>query len=291
MQIKDVKKHKIAGREFVLFRDEYGVIRANHKNCPHMGVDLSYGYVDKQCIVCPMHGKRVKSNQKHPVFVEETNNVIFVWIGDLEHGKPPITISNLFIQNDMETGQINNLGHLTHKLGGHLVDYAEHLLDVHHAPYIHGVHIDPIQNGLKTTKYSFKTSFSLRETGNIPIFTYATPTFGNIKYTDDAHVYIMFIVRDVGDIEMIIMPGWEGSWSVSKIFRSVLMTIYTYIDFSDEAAYFTTKNHCTRNLNPSEKPMDDFRDWFRTNFFNKSQLDMFHQRQKDHCRRITLNDW
>ena len=45
LKINAVQKKKIAGNEFILFRDEKGVVSAIDKNCPHMGVDLSYGTV------------------------------------------------------------------------------------------------------------------------------------------------------------------------------------------------------------------------------------------------------
>lgn len=291
IQNKEMQKHKIAGMEFIFYRDEYGTIHATHKNCPHMGVDLSYGYVEKQCIVCPMHCMRVKSTPKQPIFVEETNNLVFIWIGELVENKPPISVFDLFIQNDLQQSYVSKYGHFTHKVGGHLVDYAEHLLDINHAPYIHGVHIEPIPNSLVTTKYSFTTKFRIQESGLLPTFTYATPTFGCIRYTEDVHVYIMFVVRDVGEIDMVIMPGWVKGSSVKNAIQSMIGTIYTYIDFSDEAAYFTTKNHRVRHLKQCEKPMDDFRNWFQTNFYSKLQNNVFAQRQSEYLRRENLNDW
>ncbi len=55
-----LKKVKIAGKEFIIFRDENKLVSAINKNCPHMGVDLSYGTVKNNCVVCPFHHHCVK---------------------------------------------------------------------------------------------------------------------------------------------------------------------------------------------------------------------------------------
>jgi nitrite reductase/ring-hydroxylating ferredoxin subunit len=100
-----LKKVKITGKEFIIFRGENNVVSAINKNCPHMGVDLSYGTVKNNCVVCPFHHHCVKpsteiktetqteSNTKY--FIEETNNIIFVWIGELLDNKPFYSIKEI----------------------------------------------------------------------------------------------------------------------------------------------------------------------------------------------------
>lgn len=279
--------HKITGRELVFFRGTNGRVQAVPKNCPHMGVDLEYGYVEHNCMVCPMHCKHVRPDPADNIFVEETNNIIFIWYGE----SPPITISELFSQNKMESITILPYGHLSHRVGGHLVDYAEHLLDIHHAPYIHGVHITPIENGVRTTQYSFTTQFHIEKSDNNPIFTYVTPTFGNIQYAVDVNVCIMFIVHDIGDIEMVIMPCWINGFSLAKVGYSIIAALYTFVDFLDEAAYFSTKNHHVRNMKDSESPMVEFREWFHSTFYTRKQWEKFTLGREKYKQIQKLNDW
>ena len=49
---------ELAGERLVLFRDEGGEARALIDRCPHRGVALSLGTVDRGVITCPFHGWR-----------------------------------------------------------------------------------------------------------------------------------------------------------------------------------------------------------------------------------------
>jgi len=62
---------KIASKNIILFRNDKGIIQGVPRNCPHMGVDLMYGNIDNNCIICPMHCKRVSNNVNKKVFLEE----------------------------------------------------------------------------------------------------------------------------------------------------------------------------------------------------------------------------
>lgn len=291
-KIKKNKKYliKVTGKEFIFFRNENNVILGINRHCPHMGVDLCYGKINKNCIVCPMHNKYV-SGKNNKIFVEESHNIVFMWIGDLVNDKPPIKIDELFQKNDMENINLLPYFHFTHNVGGNLIDYAEHLLDIKHAPYIHKAEIIPIENGLKTTKYSFITTFGLKNTDINPVFTYITPTFGNVKYIDNCYVSIMFKINEINNIDMIIMPSWKGNFTFYKLFISFIFSLYTYIDFSDEAAFFSTKNHNIRDLNKDEKPMDDFRKWYINNYYTKDQLDNFYNEKNKFEKFKLINDW
>jgi len=287
-----LKKVKIAGKEFIIFRDENKLVSAINKNCPHMGVDLSYGTVKNNCVVCPFHHHCVKadtdSKTKTEYFIEETNNIIFVWIGELLDNKPFYSIKEIVKNYNCPQGTPYLSSYFTRNVGGHLVDYAEHLLDIHHAPYIHGVNLKPIENSMIQTKYSFVIQFCIEETNVKPIFTYITPTFGYIDYGNDIKIYTIFIVYDVGNIDMIVLPCGKN---ILGLFYSLLGALYTQIDFADEAAYFTTKNHNIRNLKMTEKPMDDFRKWFIDTYYTIEQISNFEKNKKKYMEFEAINDF
>jgi nitrite reductase/ring-hydroxylating ferredoxin subunit len=294
LQKNTLQKKKIAGKEFIIFRDDNNIVSAVKKNCSHMGVDLSYGTVKNNCVVCPFHHHCIKpstiKNMCEPTneeqfFIEETNNIIFIWFGE---SKPLFSIKEMAGEFNCPQGIPRLYKFFTRRVGGHLIDYAEHLLDVNHAPYIHGVHLKPVEDSMILSKFSFTIKFSIEETNVTPVFKYITPTFGVIEYSKDVRIYMMFIVYDVGDIDMIVLPCGNN---ITELFYSFLGGLYTQIDFADEAAYFSTKNHNIRNLNLSEKPMDDFRSWFIDTYYSKNQLVKFEANKKKYNEINELNNW
>lgn len=60
LKSKDLKskpvKIEIAGNQIVLFRDKNNNISAVKTRCPHRGMDLSFGEIKDDTIVCPYHG-------------------------------------------------------------------------------------------------------------------------------------------------------------------------------------------------------------------------------------------
>jgi len=46
----------LAGKRFVLFRDEEGHLGLIGRNCPHRGADLCYGRLEDNGLRCPFHG-------------------------------------------------------------------------------------------------------------------------------------------------------------------------------------------------------------------------------------------
>jgi nitrite reductase/ring-hydroxylating ferredoxin subunit len=291
-EIKQNKKYcyEIAGKKIILFRNNENCIKVIPRYCPHMGVDLDYGKLNNNCIVCPFHNKHVYQETENKFYIEETQGFIFIWI-DQENKEPPIKMEQLINDNDMKDLHIFPYIEFKHDVGGHLIDYAEHLIDVKHAPYIHNVDIEPVENGLKTTKYSFTTSFLIKEKNIKPIFTYATPSWGNIFYFKDTYVIVMFVVKNIGNMEMRIIPGWKGEFTVIKLFLSILLSLYTYIDFIEESAFFTTKNHNIRKMLPAEKPMNDFREWFINNYFTQEQVNKFNKNKEIYEKMKIINDW
>jgi phenylpropionate dioxygenase-like ring-hydroxylating dioxygenase large terminal subunit len=53
---RPVRPVKALGQNFVLFRDEAGTIGLIDRDCPHRGVDLSYGRLEDGGLRCPFHG-------------------------------------------------------------------------------------------------------------------------------------------------------------------------------------------------------------------------------------------
>eukprot|EP01083_Nonionella_stella_P025884 71248_1 len=221
--IKKNKHHnfRITGKELIVYRTAKGAIKCIPRHCPHLGVDISYGYIDEDCMVCPMHCKRVKPETQNNTFAEETHNIIFVWVGDKS---PSIKISTLFKQNNLDDFAIFPYFHFSRKIGGHLVDYAEHVYDIRHASYIHGVSVALTEKQCSRTKHSF--AITIKSPVVEPTFTFITPTVGNIEYCLDGNVCIMFIVHNIGDMEMVLMPCWKGMFNVKKLICSFIWTLY-----------------------------------------------------------------
>ena len=130
LQKNTLQKKKIAGKEFIIFRDDNNIVSAVKKNCSHMGVDLSYGTVKNNCVVCPFHHHCVKSyttkdtcetTNPEQFFIEETNNIIFIWFGE---SKPLFSIKELVCEFNCPQGTPRLYNFFTRRVGGHLIDYA-----------------------------------------------------------------------------------------------------------------------------------------------------------------------
>jgi len=279
-----LRKEKIAGKEFILYRGDNGIAYAIPDKCSHMGVDLIYGHVENDCVICPFHNKCNKPTQTpdtEKMFIEECNNVIFIWIGVLQNGKPFSSMSDLMKKYTEPEKYMFSFSFLKRAVGGHLIDYAEHLLDINHTQSIHGVSIDTTYTSIETTNHSFSIHFKIENMHFTPKFTYITPTFVFVEYIEGIKVYIMFVVRNVGHNEMIVLSNGNN---IHQLVYSFLLALYTHLDFSDEAAFFSTKDHNISNLLPNETPIQQFRDWFKYTFYTSSQLDDFIK-----CKKI--NDW
>ena len=159
-----------------------------------------------------------------------------------------------------------------------MVDYAEHLLDITHAPYTHGVELETIKDTLILKPHSFMVQFAIKDTSFRPKFTYMTPTFGYVDYGYGMKTFIMFIVEDVGQIRMIQMPITFNSWY--DTYRSFLAAFYTHFDFTEEAAFFSTKRHTNRCLTKNESLMTNFREWFSTTYYTPDFVKRFHEKRR-----------
>ena len=283
---------QIAGHDIVVYRNSlfHQEIYVNARHCPHMGVDLKYGTIKHECIVCPFHhhcvsplrsNQAIREPEHHRVKykVQQHCGIVFVWIGDVE--TPTVSLKKLcyeFFSHDYFP-KLYKWGLFDRKVGGHLVDYAEHLLDVSHAPYTHGVELQAVKEMLQTFEHSFRVTFRIKGYNIQPKFTYMTPTFGFVDYGNDVKTFIMFVVEDVGQIRMIQLPiYYRHNWS--KTVKSWIAALYTHFDFSEEAAFFSTKKHRNRNLTAAEEAMDKFRQWFLKTYYTKDQIETFQNNQK-----------
>lgn len=283
---------KIAGQEIVVYRsDKTKLCHVQSRYCPHMGVDLAYGMIRNDCIICPFHhhcmspnkpNQTIREKNKRIYHVEEVQGIIFLWIST-ESEKPLISIHELFdtFFPDKILGFYRTM-FLERQVGGHIVDYAEHLLDVSHAPYTHGVELLPVENMLQTYSHSFQVQFQIKGSNFTPNFTYMTPTFGYVDYGHNVRTFIMFIIHDVGNIEMVQLPYMDSSYK--KTFYSFLGALYTHFDFSEEAAFFSTKKHRKRCLTKSETPMNDFREWFANTYYSNRVRETFYTKQYQYDR-------
>ncbi|MDF1727070.1 MAG: Rieske 2Fe-2S domain-containing protein [Sulfitobacter sp.] len=95
----------LAGKPYVLFRDEEGGLGLIGRHCPHRGADLCYGRLEDNGLRCPFHGwhfdrtgqcveqpaepegSRMFTQIKVPMVpVKEENGAISAWIAD--QGEP-----------------------------------------------------------------------------------------------------------------------------------------------------------------------------------------------------------
>lgn len=102
---KPVKAVKLMGQDFVLFRDDNGVLGLLDRDCPHRGADLAFGRIEDGGLRCPFHGwlfdvkgtcletpaepvgSKLCSRIKQSAYpVVEKSSVIFAYIGE---GEPP----------------------------------------------------------------------------------------------------------------------------------------------------------------------------------------------------------
>ncbi|MBE9060623.1 aromatic ring-hydroxylating dioxygenase subunit alpha [cf. Phormidesmis sp. LEGE 11477] len=104
------KSIKMLGQNFVLYRDRQEQIVALKDQCPHRGAALSLGWVEDNCIRCPYHGWKFRSDgqctdipangpagslppkaQVATYPVQEKYGFIWIFYGDLpEARRPPI---------------------------------------------------------------------------------------------------------------------------------------------------------------------------------------------------------
>jgi nitrite reductase/ring-hydroxylating ferredoxin subunit len=268
---KDIKKGKtypfrIAGQDIILFRNENNSIRGVDRFCKHNGVDLTYGKINDKCIVCPFHKKKMFGNLP----IDVTNGLVFLWNGSVNDKKqPPFTMKQLIHDCDVKNIEpVRNFQFKT-KLGGHMIDHTEQLFDFKHAIHIHGQDITTNNWNILDNNHSYKVTFDSWEFKS-SMFTIVTPTVWILQFIPDCPTFIFFYVTDVGKIEAVFTPAKTPNMKLKHFIQSLIISVYTFIDGSDESAYLTTKNHHQRNLDSSEHKMVAFREWFKNVYYDEN---------------------
>ena len=199
--------------------------------------------------------------------------------GPLIENRPEYSIRQLFTEfYGNEEPSLYHSSFFERRVGGHLVDYAEHLLDITHAPYTHGVELEVVDNSLVLKPHSFMVEFAIKNTSFRPKFTYITPTFGFVDYGFTMKTFIIFIVEDVGQIRMIQLPIVSGLFN--NVTGSIFAALYTHFDFTEEAAFFSTKSHLNRCLTKNESSMLQFREWFKETYYTADERKRFREKQE-----------
>jgi len=137
---------KIAGERVVLFRDASGTACALIDRCPHRGVALSLGRVDRGEIECPFHGWRFdgagrnchvpwnpdakrENLSAHAVPVREIAGLLWINTGFAPDGEP--NVSETFFEPDVAVcGQ-------SVVWRAHWTRVMENMLDMPHLPFVH----------------------------------------------------------------------------------------------------------------------------------------------------------
>lgn len=150
--VKDIKKipvkKRVAGKDFVLYRDEKGEVQALSPYCPHRGADLSLGQVVNGKLVCPYHGWEFDScgtcvripsqpNKPIPKFAHTFSYPVkekigLIWIYPDSEENPPEWQTFHVMEN---TPFKLSFFHAT--WNAHLTRSIESVLDIAHLAYVH----------------------------------------------------------------------------------------------------------------------------------------------------------
>ncbi|HDR7224688.1 TPA: aromatic ring-hydroxylating dioxygenase subunit alpha [Bacillus toyonensis] len=150
--LKDLKKipvkKRVAGKDFVLYRDENGEVQALSPYCPHRGADLSLGTVVNGTIVCPYHGWefngcgtciRIPSQPNKPIpkFAHTMSYPVkekigLIWVYPDNEGTPP----EWQTFQAMENGSFK-LSSFQATWNAHFTRSIESVLDIAHLAYVH----------------------------------------------------------------------------------------------------------------------------------------------------------
>ena len=160
-------KVTIHGQDYVLYRDEKGMVCAGDAYCPHRGCDLSLGTVEGAELICPFHGWRfdrdgrctrvpanrgvwdVPKNAARATY-EACEKAEWVWLYtapkrvDMDASTEPDLFPELCSDNWTRT-PFRATWH------AHFVRVVESVLDVSHLPFVHpqttGAGVNPEVDG------------------------------------------------------------------------------------------------------------------------------------------------
>jgi cholesterol 7-dehydrogenase len=154
-----VVNRRFMGRDVVLYRTRFGVLRAVAAYCPHLGAHLGVGgVVDGEHLVCPFHrfafdvaGSCVKVPGGAPpaatlaqFTVRELGKIIYLWHG---HDVAPPTWEPSEIPDD----RFAPAASWSTLLASHPQEVMESFVDYQHQPIVHGVSLGevapPVEEG------------------------------------------------------------------------------------------------------------------------------------------------
>ncbi|UJR86856.1 aromatic ring-hydroxylating oxygenase subunit alpha [Sandaracinus amylolyticus] len=191
-----VLTRRLAGRDVVLYRTEFGVPCAVSPHCPHMGAHLGCGgKVSGESIVCPFHafefdreGRCTKTGYGTPppprarlttYAVHEIHGCVFVWHGAAGEA-PTFRIPHL---DDAHDGSMPMLDRVF-ELRGHPQETSENSVDVGHFGPVHGYSNVKIVEPLRVDGASLTTTYSM-DRPMIP----GRPKLGSVHAVFQIHVH------------------------------------------------------------------------------------------------------
>lgn len=148
---------RIAGERVVMFRDHSGKACALVDRCPHRGVALSLGRVEKGLIECPFHGWRFDGEGRNchvpwnpdakrenlsagPLPVREVAGLLWLFTGVAPDGEPAVS-ETLLLPGVSICGQ-------SMFWKAHWTRAMENMLDMPHLPFVHRKTIGKDMGGL-----------------------------------------------------------------------------------------------------------------------------------------------
>ena len=227
----------LAGVHIVLFRDEAGEPRALIDRCPHRGVALSLGTVDKGVITCPFHGWQFSSigqcihvpwnpDAKRDrlsatsVPVRELGGLIWVFSGSEPKQEP--VVPEALLRPDIRVTSGSYLWQV------HWTRVMENMLDAPHLPFVHA---STIGKRLRSrTAEKMEMLWQPTETGgDIITMRAGEPPKNNLRY-HFPNVMEMMIDSPKRFLRLLAVctPGLPGqTW----------LTIYTMRNFAKARAF------------------------------------------------------
>lgn len=156
LPVGGVQPVTLLGESLVLFRPSAEELGLLQRSCPHRGVDLSYGVVERGSLICPYHGWafngtgqctampaepegsplrcRVRASS-YPV--QEMGGLIWAYLGP--EPAPLLPRFDLFVWD----GCLRDIGQAT--LPCHWLQIMENSVDPHHLEAMHGHHLRAIR--------------------------------------------------------------------------------------------------------------------------------------------------
>ena len=228
---------ELAGERLVLFRDEGGEARALIDRCPHRGVALSLGTVDRGVITCPFHGWRFGGSGEclhvpwNPdakrdrlsatsIPVRDLGGLVWVFTGS-EPGQEPVVPEALSRPGIRVTSQ-------SFLWQVHWTRVMENMLDAPHLPFVHASTIGKRLRGRTAEKMEMLWE-PTEHGGDIITVRAGEPPKNNLRYHfPNAMEMIIDPPKRFLRLLAVCTPGLPGQTA---------LTIYTMRNFAKARAF------------------------------------------------------